>query len=37
MGDLVTVIVTAILVAIAWQCFQTIEQLFIPPLESARV
>src|SRR5690242_4651561 len=33
MGDLVTVIVTAILVAIAWQCFQTID---IPPLEAAR-
>jgi hypothetical protein len=32
----VTFIVTAILVAIAWQCFTTIEALFIDPIEAAR-
>ena len=31
-----TVLTTAILVVIAWQCFRTIERLFIPPVEAAR-
>ena len=31
-----TVLTTAILVVIAWQCFRTIERLFIPPIEAAR-
>lgn len=32
----VTVIVTIILTTIAWQCFSTIEALFIDPIEAAR-
>jgi hypothetical protein len=32
----VAIIATAILVAVAWQCFATIERLFISPLEAAR-
>lgn len=32
----VTLLVTSILVAIAWQCFRTIERLFIDPIEAAR-
>ena len=32
----VTALVTAIMVAVAWQCFTTIERLFIPPIEAAR-
>jgi hypothetical protein len=31
-----TVVTTGILVIIAWQCFRTIERLFIPPIEAAR-
>ena len=31
-----TTVATLILVAIAWQCFRTIERLFIPPVEAAR-
>lgn len=31
-----TVATTLILVAIAWQCFRTIERLFIPPVEAAK-
>lgn len=31
-----TVTTTAILVLIAWQCFRTIERLFIPPVQAAR-
>lgn len=31
-----TVVVSAILVYIAWQCFTTIERLFIPPEQAAR-
>lgn len=33
---LLTIVVTAILVAIAWQCFVTIEKLFVNPVEAAR-
>lgn len=32
----ITVIVTAIMVAVAALCFRTIEQLFIPPIDAAR-
>lgn len=32
----VTLTVSSILVAVAWQCFTTIERLFIPPLDAAR-
>lgn len=31
-----TVLATLILVVIAWQCFRTIERLFIPPVEAAK-
>lgn len=31
-----TIVATLILVAIAWQCFRTIERLFISPVEAAR-
>lgn len=31
-----TILATLILVIIAWQCFKTIERLFIPPVEAAR-
>lgn len=31
-----TVLATLVLVVIAWQCFRTIEQLFIDPMEAAR-
>lgn len=30
------VVSTSILVAISWQCFRTIERLFIPPIEAAK-
>lgn len=32
----VTIAVTALFVAIAWQCFGTIERLFVSPVEAAR-
>lgn len=32
----VTSVSTAILVGVAWQCFTTIEHLFIPPIEAER-
>lgn len=32
----VTALVSIVLVAVAWQCFTTIERLFIPPIEAAR-
>lgn len=32
----VTAIVTAIMAGVAWQCFRTIEALFISPIEAAR-
>jgi hypothetical protein len=31
-----TVVATSVLVIIAWQCFRTIERLFIDPMEAAR-
>lgn len=31
-----TILATLILVVIAWQCFRTIERLFIPPIEAAK-
>jgi hypothetical protein len=31
-----TIVATSILVAIAWQCFRTIERLFISPVEAAK-
>lgn len=31
-----TVLATLVLVVIAWQCFRTIERLFIPPVEAAK-
>jgi len=35
-SGVVTVLVTTIMVAIAWKCFTTIERLFIDPIEAAR-
>lgn len=32
----VTVLATAVFVGVAWQCFTTIEELFISPVEAAR-
>jgi hypothetical protein len=35
-SGVVTILVTTIMVAIAWKCFTTIERLFIDPIEAAR-
>lgn len=31
-----TIVATAVLVGVAWKCFETIERLFVPPIEAAR-
>lgn len=35
-AGVVSALATAVLVAVAWQCFATIERLFIPPIEAAQ-
>lgn len=33
---IVTLLATTVMVTVAWQCFRTIEQLFVSPIEAAR-